>query len=120
MSCPHEDHFHALEHWLGQPLAAPLREHLKYANGAEYGDYVRFYAADELLERNKTYEVQSYCPGWLTIGDDGGGRAVMVAPGLKPATVFLVDHGSMAREDFHVVADELLAWVDQGCPLSDD
>ncbi|MBD8576577.1 SMI1/KNR4 family protein [Pseudomonas syringae] len=114
------DDFAALERWLGQPLAPALRTHLIQANGASCGEYVCFYAPAELLERNKTYEVQSYCPGWLTIGDDGGGRAVMVSPGLEPATVFLVDHGSMAREEFHAVADELRVWIDQDCPLPMD
>ncbi len=114
------DDFAALERWLGQPLAPALRTHLIQANGASCGEYVCFYAPAELLERNKTYEVQSYCPGWLTIGDDGGGRAVMVSPGLEPATVFLVDHGSMAREEFHAVADELRAWIELDCPLPSD
>lgn len=116
----HAGDWQALERWLGQPVAPELRNCLQQVGGASYGDSVWLYAIDDLLERNQTYEVLSYCPGWLTTGDDGGGRAVMVSLDPTRTGVFFVDHGSMAAECFEALADDLQHWVTQGCPLAQD
>lgn len=73
------------------------------------------YAPDEIPERNQPYEMGKYCPGWLTIGDDGGGGAIVVAPDEWPTPVHLVDHGSMSRADFVEVAQDPQEWVHLGC-----
>jgi hypothetical protein len=104
------------EQWLGQPLAAPLASFLGTYGGAPAGECGVIYSAEELLERNECYETKGYCPGWVTIGDNGGGRAVVVAPSLVPSTVFVVGHGVMAPEYFRVVAKDLSEWVRNGFP----
>ncbi|SEF30541.1 hypothetical protein SAMN03159371_04869 [Variovorax sp. NFACC28] len=86
-------------------------------NGTSIGELAYFYAFADLLERNETYETREYCPGWLTIGDDGGGSAIVVAPDKWPTPVYLVGHGSMSRSDFVEVADDLDEWVRSGCKL---
>lgn len=105
-----------LERWYGAPLAAPLRAFVLAHGGGEI-DAVRFYALDEIVERNQTYETREYCPGYLTLGDDGGGRAVVVHGGLVPPTVFVVGHGSMSEADFVAVGAQLAGWLDAGCPV---
>lgn len=105
-----------LERWYGAPLAAPLRAFVLAHGGREVGA-VRFYALDEIVERNQTYETREYCPGYLTLGDDGGGRAVVVHGALTPATVFAVGHGSMSEADFVAVGAGLRAWIDSGCAM---
>lgn len=105
-----------LERWYGAPLAAPLRAFVLAWGGREVGD-VRFYSTDEIVERNLTYETREYCPGYLTLGDDGGGRAVVVHGALVPPTVFVVGHGSMSEADFVAVGAQLGGWLDGGCPV---
>ncbi|MET4730618.1 hypothetical protein ABIE09_004438 [Lysobacter enzymogenes] len=105
-----------LEQWYGAALCAPLRAFVLAHGGREVGA-VRFYAPDEILERNLTYETREYCPGFLTLGDDGGGRAVVVHGGLRPATVFVVGHGSMSEAEFVAVGAGLQEWIDGGCPV---
>lgn len=112
-----EDIFRAVEVWSGRAVTFPLRAMLSRTDGTSIGELVRFYAPDEILERNQTYETGKYCPGWLTIGDDGGGRAIVVAPDKWPTPVYLVDHGSMSRADFVEVAQDLREWVHLGCKL---
>jgi len=113
----HEDPFRAVEEWSGCTLSSPLRALLSSLNGATVGDLAHFYAPADLLERNETYETRTYCPGWLTIGDDGGGSAIVVAPDQWPTAVYLVGHGSMSRADFVAVAEALHEWVGSGCEL---
>jgi len=109
-------HLAELEGWYGAPLAAPLRAFVLAHGGHEVGA-VRFYAADEIVERNLTYESREYCPGYLALGDDGGGRAVVVHGELVPPTVFVVGHGSMSEPDFIAVGAQLADWLDAGCPV---
>ena len=116
----HRDDWQALERWLGQSVPPALRACLQQVGGASYGDSVWLYSIDDLLERNQTYEVLSYCPGWLTVGDDGGGRALMASLDPRIAEVFIVDHGCMATECFEPLADDLRHWIASGCPLAQD
>ncbi|WP_394537819.1 hypothetical protein PRJ39_17650 [Lysobacter enzymogenes] len=106
----------AVERWYGAPLAEPLCAFVLAHGGREIGA-VRLYPADEIVERNETYETREYCPGYLTLGDDGGGRAVVVHGALTPPTVFVVGHGSMSEADFVAVAAGLQAWADGGCAV---
>lgn len=105
-----------IERWHGGPLAAALRGFLLAHAGRENGS-VRLYVLDEIVERNRTYETREYCPGFLTIGDDGGGRAVVAHGALAPPTVFVVGHGSMSEADFVAVGADPQAWFDRGCPV---
>lgn len=109
-----DDGLDAVERWLGAPVALALREFAAAHAGRLIGA-VRLYAADEWVERNECYETQRYCPGWLTIGDDGGGRAIVVHAALTPPTVFVVGHGSMSEADFQRVGEDLAQWVADGC-----
>lgn len=111
----HDDPFPELERWLKQPLSQKLRAILLQLDGRPCDGRMVFYAPDELLERNETYETQKYCPGWLTIGDDSGGRAIVVSPSLSPPTVFLVDHGDMTPEAFMPIAERLSEWTENLC-----
>ncbi|MDN3238043.1 SMI1/KNR4 family protein [Pseudomonas sp. WAC2] len=112
-----DQHIDAIEAWAGVPLAHQYRALLASHGGQFVGDLVRFYTADEIIERNDCYEVQLYCPGYLAIGDDSGGRAVVISLQLSSSPVFIVDHGSMTPEDFYLVAESLPSWVSEGCPL---
>lgn len=111
-----DDKFAAIERWHGAHIAPAIREAILRHGGHAIGS-IAFYAEDEIVERNQTYETQTYCPGYLTIGDDGGGRAIVVHGALDPPTVFAVEHGSMSESDFVAVGGELSRWIDDGCPL---
>ena len=49
-----------------------------------------------MLERNRAFETL-YRPGYPAIGDDSGGRAVVMAL-RSPQALFLVDHGAMTPD----------------------
>ena len=107
----------ALERWLGAPLPAHYLRFLQDGQESMRGEQVLLYGVDSLRERNETYETQQFCPGYMTIGDDSGGRAVMLALDGVDRAVYLVDHGSMQRDDFERVADDFAAWLAADCPV---
>ena len=112
-----DEHLTAVESWAGAPFAEGYRSFLAIHGGQFIGEIVHFYAVDQLAERNECYETHLYCPGFLAIGDDSGGRAIVINPQLALPPVFVVGHGSMSQEDFELVSHSLSAWVSSGCPL---
>jgi len=78
---------------------------------------VVLYELEAVIERNDTYQTKEYCPGYITIGDDSGGRAVVVSLQDEAGAVFLVDHGCMTPDGFEPIAPSFRPWLDQGCPL---
>ena len=84
------------------------------------------YGPHSLAERNETYEVAEYSPGWALIGDDGGGRGyLMRAVGTAPGSgapdgdpprgeVYLLDLGAPCPDiaaEGELVTTDLVAWL---------
>ena len=92
---------------------AVLRKH----GGTFCNETVRLYGIDEIVDRNEVYETKKYCPGFLAIADDSGGRAVLIALGRVPSPVYLVDHGLMNEEDFTEIAPDTDTWLERRCAV---
>lgn len=106
----------AAEEALGARLPAFYANFLRRTDGLGPEGSVVLYSTDDLAERNETFEVQAYAPGFLAIGDDGGGRSLLIA--LDGSTsVFIVDQGSMDPDDFEEVAPDFTDWIERGMPL---
>lgn len=107
----------AFQQWLDDALPAYYVAFLKDWDEDMRGEQVFLYGAESLMERNETYETRQFCPGFITIGDDGGGRAVMLALDEDERAVYLVGHGSMQRDDFELAAEDFHAWLAADCPV---
>lgn len=100
--------------WAGNELSDQYLNLLMARGGQFCSELVRLYDVDEIIERNETYETKTYCPGFLTIGDDSGGRAIVIALGSACGPVYLVDHGDMSPAGFVTVASDIETWVSSG------
>ncbi|MFJ3492095.1 hypothetical protein ACIPPJ_00610 [Streptomyces sp. NPDC086091] len=69
------------------------------------------YAAGDVAERNATYEVGLYAPGFLLVGDDSGGRGFLVRGGDPDSAVFSSGLGDLDPAGFEVVAADLTSWI---------
>jgi SMI1 / KNR4 family (SUKH-1) len=92
---------------------------LAQADGV-YADSFTLYPSEDVPERMRTYEVAVCAPGFLAIGDDGGGQAIVLRAGRGPSPVFVVGHGVMTPDHMVTVAACLSDWVRLGCPLDND
>ncbi|QKS80595.1 SMI1/KNR4 family protein [Pseudomonas bijieensis] len=88
---------------------------LRSANGFSLQSGVVVYSSDELVERNETLEVSTYAPGCLAIGDDSGGRSILIS--FTSECVYLVGQGSMDSDDFEMISNSLACWLSKGCVL---
>ena len=107
----------AVQRWLAHALPAHYLLFLADWQDGLRGEQVMLYGLDSLRERNETYDTQQACPGYIAIGDDSGGRAVMLALDGASTAVYLVGHGSMQRDDFELAADDFAAWLADDCPV---
>ena len=103
--------------WAGGALPGYYLEFLASHVEGIVGDLVLIYGTDSLIERNETHETREYCPGYLAIGDDSGGRVFLIAREAK-FTVYLSQMGSMDPHDFKSVSHNFRDWVATGCPLN--
>ena len=106
----------ALESQLGRPLPEGYRNVLATANGFSLGNGLSIYSSENVFERNMTFKVPGYAPGFLAIGDDSGGRSILIP--FEGEGVYIVDQGSMDPDDFEQLSISLANWVSNGCPMS--
>jgi SMI1 / KNR4 family (SUKH-1) len=85
-----------------------------------YANSFTLYPSENVSERNRNYEVAVCAPGFVTIGDDGGGQAIVLRAGRGPSPVFVVGHGVMTPGHMVTVAENLSEWVRLGCPIDPD
>ena len=76
--------------------------------------FVSWAFAPELPPSKPIVQATLYCPGYLAIGDDSGGRAVVMALDDHRQALFLVDHGAMTPDCFEPLAPSLEAWLEAG------
>lgn len=91
--------------------------------GLHLPDGTAIYGPHTLVERNVTYEVDEYAPGWALVGDDGGGCGYLMrapGPGFVPAAaraaseVFRLGLGALGPDvagEGEFVTDDLIGWL---------
>jgi cell wall assembly regulator SMI1 len=95
---------------------------LACSNGFNVPDVLSLslYSTEELVERNTTYEVALYMPGWVMIGDDGGGRGIVIDCTQPQSAIYRVGMGVMQAEEAVYLAASLAEWIKSGFDLKDD
>ena len=88
-----------------------------YPDEQSVGDYILLYGQSYIAERNDTYEIPAYLPGWFTLGDDGGGTAILMRLDGSPA-VYRCGHGAIGSSDPEWVAESFAEWLAAECPAS--
>jgi hypothetical protein len=105
-----------IESWIGSQLPDGYRDFLTlHENEFAPNGRVLLYGLALFLERNETYEVKLYCPGFVTIGNDSGDMEFILS--LNSGCISRVDGGSMRPEHAEPVAEDFSAWLDCSCPL---
>ncbi len=105
-----------LQEALGCPLPTDYQQLLLETNGLSIDGGVLIYGSVELVERNQTWEVSDYTPGYLAIGDSGEGAVFLVKSDSSDPAVYVVDAGVMDIEFFSKVAESIPKWLEAGCP----
>jgi hypothetical protein len=106
-----------VEEWAGQPLPKLYRTLLPSFRDEVIGQQVLLYPLDYVIERNETFQSKVYCPGYIAIGDDSGGSAILISLDDLECKLFMVDHGSMDPADFRSLNTTLDRWLEAECSI---
>ena len=100
---------------LGLQLPAEYRALLAEANGVS-ANLVEIYSAETVPERNATYEVATYSPGYILIGTLNDSPVLLRAG--EVSAVYENDWGAMSPQTMKELAPSLAQWIANGCPNS--
>ena len=67
-----ESRIKKVEQELGMKLPKAYKELLRHTDGFITDDGINIFGTDDIVERNMTYEVKEYAPGYIGVGSDGG------------------------------------------------
>ncbi|MET9083056.1 SMI1/KNR4 family protein [Streptomyces sp. NPDC004237] len=96
-------------------LPAPLVALWNVTDGLMTDAGVTVYSAGCIGERNSTYEVAQYAPGFILVGDDSGGRGFLLRADDPGSVVFASDLGDLGPEDFEVESVDFASWIESLC-----
>lgn len=94
----------------------------KKNNGALFNDLLLIYSIDEIADRNSTFEIDIYFKQMIAIGDDSGGRVILIKKNGKDG-FFLVDIGSASLENseqFESFEDVLRHLISEKVDIEED
>ncbi|MEW1841585.1 hypothetical protein AB0392_26905 [Nonomuraea angiospora] len=97
-------------------LPAPLVALWRVRDGLLTGSGVTVYSAGDIGERNATYEVAQYAPGFLLVGDDSGGRGFLLRADDPDSPVFSSGLGDLEPAGFDVVSADFTSWIESFDP----
>lgn len=90
----------------------------RHDGGSDTRTSLLLYSSSEISERNHIWEVAKYAPGYLAIGDDGGGRIIVIDVLDPMCKVLIVDAGSAAPEMMAPIAQSWSEWEAHNFDLS--
>lgn len=96
-------------HTLGVDRDAWVAKFWARYDGALLNDQVLIYSVSDVIERNQTYEIGNSFPRQIAIGDDSGGRLILIDK-VASEVFYLIDSGDPFLEDADIFysIDELL------------
>ena len=115
-----QEQIDALRMVIGNDLPPPYEEFLRTNEGTIRGVSLLLYHASDVAERNQTFEVGKYLPGYLAIGDDSGGRLIVIRIRDEQAVPYIVDAGALMPSELVPLARDWAQWQALGFPLLQD
>ncbi|MBH3440982.1 SMI1/KNR4 family protein [Pseudomonas luteola] len=108
-----------VESYFGQKLPKAYRNFVLSHPTGMSGE-VHLYSLELLIDRNECYETRKYAPGYINIGDDGGGQALLIRLDEDDPEVATVGHGCMDPKLKELVYPTFSGWVASGFQYEDE
>lgn len=114
-------HLAAIQTLIGGPIAEAYKRFLDTNVERIRNEVLLLYPAEHVVERNTTTGVHEWTPELLAVGDDSGGRLVVIRHADPLAAPFLIDAGALVPRDLSwllkPLAETWLAWQTARFPL---
>ncbi|SFA79949.1 SMI1/KNR4 family protein [Clostridium frigidicarnis] len=103
-----------VEEEFGFKLPNEYKECLFATNGFTTDESISIFGTNEIIEMNRTYEVEEYTKGYVAIGNIGGDDFLLMRAEENAKKVIKVDCGVMNPMYSHPFADDLIEWINEG------
>lgn len=110
-----------------------IRQHFKTALPSVYMEFLAgcservrddgllLYQASDVVERNMTFGVERFTPEFLAVGDDSGGRLIVIRFADSAAAPFVIDAAALVPNRppslLVAIAPSWNQWSENGFPL---
>jgi len=99
-------------------IPSRLIEFWKSYNEVSFENGINIYGFDIAIERNGLYEVSTYAPEYILIGDDGGGQGLFLKKNSE-LNVFYQDFGALSLP-FYTLDTDLFRWLENDPVIEED
>ncbi|WP_432703141.1 hypothetical protein [Lysinibacillus sphaericus] len=99
-------------------IPSRLIEFWKSYNEVSFENGINIYGFDIAIERNGLYEVSTYAPEYILIGDDGGGQGLFLKKN-SDLNVFYQDFGALSLP-FYTLDTDLFRWLENDPVIEED
>ncbi len=103
-----------IEQQLGVALPKEYVDFLLFSNGCLLENGLSMYPLENLVERNKTFEIPVYVPGYILMGDDSSGTGILLSAEPMRKKIYASGLGDLNPFGFKEIADSFQSWVDSG------
>lgn len=100
------------EKQLGIQLPGDYVQFLMFSDGCLLESGLSLYSLQDLVERNQTYEIFEYTPGYLLVGDDSGGLGILLSLDANNKNIYTSGLGDLSVSGFKVIMPSFQRWVD--------
>ena len=98
----------------GFKLPNEYKEFLFGTNGLSTKATISIFGTEDIIERNRTYEVQEYAEGYVAIGLSDGDDFLLMHADENTKEVIRVDCGDMNPINSEPFAEDFIEWVNNG------
>lgn len=95
-----------------------LIEFWNFFKEVSFENGINIYGFDIAAERNGLYEISTYAPDYILIGDDGGGQGVFLKKNSDQLNVFYQDFGALSLP-FYSLDIDFFSWLENN-PVIDE
>jgi len=99
-------------------IPSRMIEFWKSYNEVSFENGINIYGLDIATERNQLYEVSTYAPEYILVGDDGGGRGLFIKKN-GDLNVFYQDLGALSLS-FNSLDIDLFSWLEDDPVIAKD
>ncbi len=99
-------------------IPSRMIEFWKSYSEVSFKNGVNIYGLDIAIERNRLYEVSTYAPEYILIGDDGGGQGLFIKKN-GDLNVYYQDLGALSLT-FYSLNIDFLSWLENDPVIDED
>jgi len=72
---------------------------------------------DQIIERNETFEMKEYLPGYLGIGNDSGGSEIIIRLTETKNKIYYTNHGAYFEDALEIIAESFQDLIERNFSL---